>query len=365
MKVLHILGYDEIKFNLPLVQMLSNEDLGWEDEFYFATNNLNLYETIKEYKNTIFFEIGISSYINQIWKEYDLIVIQGWNQTVARASVLRKKATKKIVWRFWGSDCFPYEESASIKSKIAGKLLFPVLCRKISNFYGIGYGSITDVKLINKRFHIRKGLKGSPLSFRYEKGTGEQYRKIYEESLKEIKRPLRVMIGHSANERENHILTLERLRKFSDKELEIVLVLSYGKDNYRKKVIEKAREIFKDKVDVITEMMPIDQYRKFLSQVDIFAIESMGSNALGNVEDLIYFGKKIYVRKNSFLDDYLNEISVDHFLVEDIEEMTFKNFSDKNYDKVKNHNIFLSKEDDKVAVKGHKELYAEYRRNIG
>ena len=56
MKVLHILGYDEIKFNLPLVQMLSNEDLGWEDEFYFATNNLNLYETINEYENTIFFE---------------------------------------------------------------------------------------------------------------------------------------------------------------------------------------------------------------------------------------------------------------------------------------------------------------------
>lgn len=361
MKILHILGYDEIKFNIPLVDMLSNKKLGWTDEFYFATNNTDLYEHISKYDNVIYFKKGISTFVNIIWKEYDLIVIQGWNQSVARASVLKMQAAKKIVWRFWGSDIFPFEQEKNLKSKILGYLLFPKLCRRISNFYAIGYGGVTDIKLVKERFHIDNNMNGFRLGFRYIEGAGKEYRNLYEYSKKETNLPYRIMIGHSANERENHLDTLERLRKFKDENIKIILVLSYGKEPYRRKVISKAKDIFGDKVEVYTEMMPISEYRRFLSDIDIFIIESMGSNALGNVSDLAYFGKKIYIRQNSFLDEYLNELEVEHFLVENIENMDFSVFSDKKYDFEKNHKIYLWKEDDESAVKDHKLLYDEYK----
>lgn len=361
MKVIHILGYDELKFNLPLVEMLTNKKLGWHDEFFFATNCEGVFEKIKQYQNTIFFKNGISFFINSIYKSYDLIIIQGWNQSVPRAALLKKKAAKKIVWRFWGSDYFPYEECESLKRRALGRIFFKRLSHLISCFYAIGYGGKTDLMFIQNRFGIKRELKGYPLFFSFQNGKGALYKRLYKSACENQNETFKIMVGHSANKREMHLITLERLRKFSKNNIEIILVVSYGNMKYKDVVINKAKEIFGDKATIIDNMLPIDSYRAMLSGVDAFAIESMGSNALGNINDLAYLGKKIFVKKNSFLDNYLTENSVEHFFVDDMDNMTFEELKNCSYDMDKNHNAFLFKEDDYFAVNTHKNLYDDYR----
>ena len=362
MKILHILGYDEQKFNVPLVQMLLNKQLGFEDDFSFATNHKELYRAISKYGHAEYFEKGIAAYINEIYKSYDLIVIQGWNQSVPRASVLKKQAAEKIVWRFWGSDSFPFENETNLKRRLAGYLFFRRLCRRIAGFYAIGYAVKTDMTFLEKRFQLSRDTKGFSLPFRYNEGQGAEYKNIYEQCKNRKSDACRIMVGHSANERENHIVTLERLKKYKNENITVILVLSYGNDAYRRSVISKATEIFGEKVEIHLDMMPLNEYRKFLSGIDVFLIESLGSNALGNVTDLVYFGKKIFVRKDSFLDQYLTHEAADHFFVEDLENMDFDSFASRDFNAEKNHRLLSWKEDDEAGVKAHKMLYNTYRR---
>ena len=364
MRVLHILGYDEKKFNIPLIKMLSNSSLGWSDTFYFATNSIRLFEEIKHFENIIYYQGEMSLYINKVYKSFDLIVIQGWNQSIFRASLLSANAAKRIVWRFWGTDSFDFEKSDSIKKRVLGKLLFRRLSYLISNFYAIGYGSSTDVTYLQNRFKTSHSLKGYELGFRFELGKGSFLKQTYDKSDRIIKDCLRIMVGHSANRRENHINTLKRLIKLKNENIEIVLVVAYGNPEYRNEIIKFAKQNFADKVFVQDKMISYFDYVRFLNTVDIFAIESEGSNALGNLSLLMYLGKKIYVKKNTFLDQYLHDINADYFYVEDLENESFHELTSNNFSFEKNHSLYLRLEDDFSTVNNHKKLYDDYRKII-
>lgn len=364
MKVLHILGYDEKKFNIPLIEMLSDSSLDWSDTFFFATNSSMLYEEIKHFNNTIYYQGEMSLYINHIYKNYDLIIIQGWNQSIFRASLLSIKAAKKIVWRFWGTDSFDFEKSDSIKTRILGKLFFRRLSYLISNFYAIGYGVSTDVTYLQDRFKTPNPLKGYALGFDFKLGNGSFLKHTYDTSDCITKDCLRVMVGHSANRRENHINTLKRLTKLKNDNIEIVLVVAYGNPEYRSEIIKFATQNFANKVVVQDKMMPYLEYVRFLNSIDIFAIESEGSNALGNLTLLMYLGKKIYVKKNSFLDRYLHDINADYFYVDNLEKESFTEMKSKNFNSAYNHSLFLCLEDDYAVVNDHKQLYNDYRQSI-
>ncbi|MBS6180971.1 MAG: TDP-N-acetylfucosamine:lipid II N-acetylfucosaminyltransferase [Erysipelotrichaceae bacterium] len=363
MRVLQILGYDEVKFNLPLVEMLSNTELRWDDEFYFATNQKKLYEKLQKNKNTIYFTDGIAHYINKIYQNYDLIVIQGWNETVLRASRLSKKAAPKIIWRFWGSDTFPWENAPRLRSRILGKLFFKKLSCLIDDFYGIGYGAPNDVDLIQKRFNLSKKIRGFRLSLTYHKGIGLTYRKAYQHALKKNNSCFRIMVGHSANIRDNHISILNKLAKFKDENIQIILVMSYGNQEYKTQVCKYATELFGNKVYIQYDMLPFAEYCDFIASIDVFITEATGSISLGNLSLIAYLGKKIFLKKDSFLSDYLIEKKVEHFYCENIEKLDFKEFSSKNFNYIHNHEAYLNLEDEYAPVNTHKELYSAFKKD--
>jgi hypothetical protein len=79
-------------------------------------------------------------------------------------------------------------------------------------------------------------------------------------------------------------------------------VLSYGSKEYANMVIDKAVRIFgEEKVEVIKDPMPYDDYVEYINTVDIAILDYQHQSALGNFYLLSLFGKKIYLNDDGIL----------------------------------------------------------------
>ncbi len=127
----------------------------------------------------------------------------------------------------------------------------------------------------------------------------------------------------------NHIEVLEKLKIYKNEDIKIFVPLSYGDNNYAKEVILKGKNIFGDKFISITELMPLEKYLEFLSQIDIAIFNSNIQIAMGNIITLLGLGKKVYMRNDItpwelFRDIDIKVFDVDNIQIDVIDEETKK-----------------------------------------
>ncbi|WP_022960579.1 TDP-N-acetylfucosamine:lipid II N-acetylfucosaminyltransferase [Spongiibacter tropicus] len=107
-----------------------------------------------------------------------------------------------------------------------------------------------------------------------------------------------VLVGNSADPRNEHLDTLSRLSRFSGENIRIVAPLSYGRKQYAEEVIAEGRRLFGEKFEAITGFMPLDDYIRLLSSVDIAIFNHRRQQAMGNIISLLGLGKKVYMRSD-------------------------------------------------------------------
>lgn len=115
---------------------------------------------------------------------------------------------------------------------------------------------------------------------------------------------VKIMIGNSATVTNQHRYVFESLQHLKNENIEIHCPLSYGDDEYKKEISSLGEEMFGNKFHPITEWMDADQYIKFLSTFDIAIFGNDRQQAMGNINTLLYMGKKIYLRTDTSM--YLN-----------------------------------------------------------
>jgi len=95
--------------------------------------------------------------------------------------------------------------------------------------------------------------------------------------------------------------------------------LSYGNQDYAKSIIEEAKQRFGDKFEPLTEHMPFNQYLEILGKIDIAIFNHKRQQAFGNLINLLGLGKKVYIRKESTLNEVFQGMGIKVFDAEHVD----------------------------------------------
>lgn len=115
-----------------------------------------------------------------------------------------------------------------------------------------------------------------------------------------------LMVGHSSYSYHNHADILLQLKKDSFIG-EISVPLSYGNNNYRKKIIKIGKQLFPGQIHFPTNFMSFIDYLDYLRGFDSFILNSKVQSGGGNIIYSLYQGLKVYLREENPLYQYYRE----------------------------------------------------------
>lgn len=280
-------------------------------------NSKNKLEKIKNFYN------DLSNYDCIIW--HGLVL----SPKFALFLFIFRKFLKKSVWVMWGIDLYAWKRKPdSIKNKIIN--YFNYYIRK--NMEKVVAIFPTDIEAYKRIFKNDKSdIFYAPYPIRESVFAElEAINPVEKRANGEVW----IQIGNNANSFNRHLEIIEELSKYKNEKVRLFIPMSYGNDwhnkenNYIDIVREKAIQIFGEKrVVVLKNLMSIEEYSKFLEQIDVMVIATDRQNALGNILKNMYSGGKIFLSEKNSLYSYFNSIGIEICKYEDIKNMSFKEFA--------------------------------------
>lgn len=200
-----------------------------------------------------------------------------------------KKIMKKTYWQFWGGD---YEVLRNNKLSVKLKLRKQIVSRCIKNSKGI-------ILLTEPEKEIFKEIFGEIADNRFYAvvvpprqeldDIVARVRTRRKENMSTI-----IVIGNSATKSNQHFDIFDKMSYLDLENAIIYCPLSYGDDQYRKRVIKRGKELFDNKFIPITEYMSYEKYVEFLNSCDVGIYNHNRQQALGNISLMLNLGKKVY-----------------------------------------------------------------------
>lgn len=246
-----------------------------------------------------------------------------------------------LAWAIWGKDLYEdYDRSKSIRSAVFVKPLIKETLRKSLISKTNIFITTGDYDVLKERYILRKDAK--QMSAQYSYNLLEQHE--YENNSDKIS----VMVGHSATETCRHLETFEMLKKYAGK-IKVFCPLSYPKNiAYIEKVSNIGMRYFGNDYFPMTGFFKYDEYVSFLNTIDIGVFNNNRQQGMGNITNLLYLGKKVYLSKDNTIrktyyspnyfiyncedirkDDFLDLLSPEQ-AKNNRERIVFK-FSDENF----------------------------------
>lgn len=109
-----------------------------------------------------------------------------------------------------------------------------------------------------------------------------------------------ILLGNSASPSNCHEQGMELLRTYAQENIRIFCPLSYGgPQEYACKVAALGKEIFGNRFVPLTNMIEYEEYRRFLSGIDVAVFPNNRQQAMGNINGLLCMGKKVYIRQDT------------------------------------------------------------------
>ena len=231
---------------------------------------------------------------------------------------------KKANWLIWGGDLYGSQEQRKGFKKKFGELLKRHAVKK---FQFITTLNKRDYKYAKQWYHV----KGENLLATYPVSSMLELEKI---NLipKRPDEPLKIIIGNSATSTNQHEEALSILSKFKEENIEIYLPLSYGFGDfhaYGEKIVTYATKIFWDKVRPIYKCIDAGEYTNLLQHMDIGIYNNNRQQAMGNIQQMVWFGKKVYMRTDTSMWENCRDDR--EFILNDISMIPNQSFDDFKY----------------------------------
>lgn len=263
------------------------------------------------------------------------------------------KIFDKIIWSIWGGDVYFYKyKNTNIKNLII-EFFRNIIIQKIK----IVCAYLEEDFEVMKKHYISKArfLKAkypNPIEFPPIKSEDFKLSKNADDKIN-------ILIGNSASVENNHIFLLKLLSKFKDERINIYSILSYGANlEYINEVVQFGKLIYDNKFSPILELMDFNNYLQFLQNIDICVFGHDRQQGLGNLELLIYLGKKAFVKKETTTFNYYSKIGVSIFKTEEITSQSFNAFiSFKQNEKENNNNIIKNENDLNILKKQWEDVF--------
>ena len=140
-------------------------------------------------------------------------------------------------------------------------------------------------------------------------------------------RPVRVLVGNSADESNEHAEVFTSVKRFALEEMEIYCPLSYGgKLEYTEEMISLGKHFFQNRFNPIREYKSIEEYSAFLEMMHIGVMNHRRQQGLGNILTLLYMGKKVFMRTSDTPYQFYVNLGLVVFDVEAIKRSSFEEF---------------------------------------
>lgn len=318
--ILHIMILD--KFLAPFIDFI-DKNFGRTDHKYVFINNEE-YKFGLEKRHDVEF-LNSDEEISIILKEYMYkarkIILHGlWRDRVDNILYHNQILLKKCYWIMWGGDFYFPEEKSKIKHEV------------IKNIEYLLTGTRGDYELVQYWY----GAKGKYIKcFNYPSNIYKEIDVQYQK-----KDTINIQVGNSADLSNNHLQVFNKLLKYKDENIKIYCPLSYPYSkkyqNYANEVIRKGNELFGNKFVFFKDFIGYTEYLEILSNIDIAIFNHKRQQAFGNIITLLGLGKKVYINKESTLNNLFNEIDVKTFNFEYFNlSLLEKDLKNKNIENVK------------------------------
>lgn len=290
-KILHIAPCDE--FIPPFIEFVK-DNFEFNDHEFLLTNgvdekNLNIASNVHLVGSS---KIGKLQYYSQLiikMQQADKVILHSlFDNVVIQILFYMPWLLNKCYWVMWGGDLYIHQFGRrNWKWKIREFFRRPVI-KNMGNLVTYVEG---DVNLARKWYKAKGNYQECLM---YVSNLYQHYEAPYKES-----NVVNIQVGNSADPSNNHMEVLEKLLAYKDKDIHIYIPLSYGDDEYAKKIIDKSKELFGNKVKYLTKPVPFDEYLKFLGSIDIAIFNHKRQQAMGNTITLLGLGKTVFIRSDT------------------------------------------------------------------
>lgn len=138
-------------------------------------------------------------------------------------------------------------------------------------------------------------------------------------------RPLRVLLGNSAFEANNHAEALSWLSRFVDENIEIVCPLGYpAKSEYKTQIMKLGGELLGTKFVAIPEMLESKEFWEVAGSCDLLVLNSLNQQGLGSVYFMLFHYKKIYLRSENPTFQMMKDFGIKVYNSLDLSHLSFK-----------------------------------------
>lgn len=292
--ILHVAGLD--KFLPPFVKLVEQE-FQQEEHKFWLTGSIEKYpvqESGAVYlcSNNSWKKIGgYVRLVKQLHAARKVMLHGLFNIRVVLVLALCPWVLPKCYWIIWGGDLYQYTKAANTWISRFKETLRRFVIKRVGHLVTCIDG---DVELARQWY----GAKGTHHEcFMYLSNVVDP--KITAKVAPERKQAeLNILLGNSADPSNNHIDALERLLPYRDTDIRIYSPLSYGDQDYAKKVVRQGQDWFGKKFVPMTGFMPFEQYLDFLKSVDIAVFNHKRQQAMGNTITLLGMGKTVFLRSD-------------------------------------------------------------------
>lgn len=304
--ILHI--FNDPKFSLDYFKLLQEYQIPLEKHqlFHYRCSNktCSAYDFIDRVFAKHFFSIIPNIRLLKCLFNSNTIVIHGLASPYLLLYLfLFPFLCKKVYWVIWGKDLYFY--STLQKKRLTDRIYEFFRKHVIKNIDKVITFNQGDFEHLKRYYHTNPKRYNC---FAYPSNLF----KVPPPSPKEKTpgKPIRILVGNSADPDNNHSRALHLLEPFRLENIEIYVPLSYGDKTYAKEIITQGKSIFGNKFTPFQKLIPRDEYHSLLSKIDVGLFVNSRQQAMGNITQLLGMGKKVYLNPDITTWDLMTELGV-------------------------------------------------------
>lgn len=310
-KIVHLITHD--KFTADYINFMKTYLKDYHHTFCITVYSCSKDETIDgkliNEENIIRYsgrkKMAFSRNIRAILKEADKIIVSGIFGQENFIFYWPNNILKKVYLHYWGGDFYQMRTTIPLSLKTRQQWInrqHLISCFKRSGG-AIFFHIETEYEEYKKITGITKKIVFSA-AMPYNSKKNDLCKKYRNTLTSKTNAEIKIIIGNSATESNEHKFVFELLQHLKNENIEIYCPLSYGNEKYRNEIIFLGKQVFGDKFHPVLEWMNADQYIKFLSTFDIAIFGNNRQQAMGNIDTLLRMGKKIYLQTNTSMYQY-------------------------------------------------------------
>lgn len=221
------------------------------------------------------------------WHRAEKIILHGlFKVDIVLFLLFQPWLISKCYWVMWGGDLYwrKYNKNG-IKNWVVEKIRRMVI-KRIQHVITYLPG---DVDYLSSTYGSKPTLHHCLLY------TSNIFEELDIEPTKKTKDSVTIQVGNSSDPSNNHQEILEKLKKIDSDFIKVFVPLAYG-DKINGDLVEKQyRDFFGKRFNTIRNLVPLEEYNKILSDIDIAIFAHERQQAMGNIITLLGLGKTVYL----------------------------------------------------------------------